>query len=86
MAEFVAGMHTARAPGEAFRYSSGDSNLLSAALKGMLGHKAYMSYPWDALFKPLGIHNATWEPMPMKPSSPRPTPTSPPATWRASAC
>lgn len=61
MAEFVAGMHTARAPGEAFRYSSGDSNLLSAALKGMLGHKAYMSYPWDALFKPLGIHNATWE-------------------------
>lgn len=61
MAEFTAGMDAASAPGRVFRYSSGDSNLLSAALKGMLGHKAYMSYPWDALFKPLGIHNATWE-------------------------
>ena len=61
MAEFVAGTESFSAPGQAFRYSSGDSNLLSAALKGMLGHKAYMSYPWDALFKPLGIHNATWE-------------------------
>ena len=61
MAEFAADTEAAVAPGQAFRYSSGDSNILSAALKGMLGHKAYMSYPWDALFKPLGIHNATWE-------------------------
>ena len=41
--------------------SPDDAEVLRAALKGMLGHKAYMSYPWDALFKPLGIHNATWE-------------------------
>ncbi|NWF10318.1 serine hydrolase [Pseudomonas salomonii] len=61
MAEFAAATEAAAGPGQAFRYSSGDSNILSAALKGMLGHKAYMSYPWDALFKPLGIHNATWE-------------------------
>ena len=61
MAEFAADTDSFSAPGKAFRYSSGDSNLLSAALKGMLGHKAYMSYPWDALFKPLGIHHATWE-------------------------
>lgn len=61
MAEFAANSDTFSAPGRAFRYSSGDSNLLSAALKGMLGHKAYMSYPWDALFTPLGIRNATWE-------------------------
>jgi CubicO group peptidase (beta-lactamase class C family) len=61
MAEFAANTESFSAPGQAFRYSSGDSNILSAALKGMLGHKAYMSYPWDALFKPLGIHNATWE-------------------------
>ena len=61
MAEFAAVTDAAHAPGQVFRYSSGDSNILSAALKGMLGHKAYMSYPWDALFKPLGIHNATWE-------------------------
>ncbi|MFP3496864.1 serine hydrolase [Pseudomonas sp. SIMBA_059] len=61
MADFAADTASVNPPGQAFRYSSGDSNILSAALKGMLGHKAYMSYPWDALFKPLGIHNATWE-------------------------
>ena len=61
MAEFAANTESFSAPGQVFRYSSGDSNILSAALKGMLGHKAYMSYPWDALFKPLGIRNATCE-------------------------
>ncbi|WLH19827.1 serine hydrolase domain-containing protein [Pseudomonas simiae] len=61
MADFAADTDAATAPGEVFRYSSGDTNILSATLKGMLGHKAYMSYPWDALFKPLGIRNATWE-------------------------
>ncbi len=61
MAEFAADTEAFAVPGQVFRYSSGDSNILSATLKGMLGHKAYMSYPWDALFKPLGIHNATWE-------------------------
>ncbi|MFC6301332.1 serine hydrolase [Pseudomonas sp. CCM 7893] len=61
MAEFAADTGTFSGPGQAFRYSSGDTNLLSAALKGMLGHKAYVDYPWIALFKPLGIRNATWE-------------------------
>ena len=61
MADFAADTEAATAPGQVFRYSSGDTNILSATLKGMLGHKAYMSYPWDALFKPLGIRNATWE-------------------------
>jgi len=61
MAEFAADTATSSAPGQAFRYSSGDSNILSATLKGMLGHKAYVDYPWTALFQPLGIHNATWE-------------------------
>ncbi|MGC6371611.1 serine hydrolase domain-containing protein [Pseudomonas sp. K2I15] len=61
MAEFTADTATSSAPGQAFHYSSGDSNLLSAALKGMLGHKAYVDYPWTALFQPLGIRNATWE-------------------------
>ncbi|NWC96523.1 MULTISPECIES: serine hydrolase [unclassified Pseudomonas] len=61
MAEFTADTATFGPPGQAFRYSSGDSNLLSATLKGMLGHKAYVDYPWTALFQPLGIRNATWE-------------------------
>ncbi|TFF09149.1 class C beta-lactamase-related serine hydrolase [Pseudomonas sp. BCA14] len=61
MADFAADTESVSAPGQVFRYSSGDTNILSAALKGMLGHKAYISYPWDVLFKPLGIRNATWE-------------------------
>ncbi|KZN18517.1 MULTISPECIES: serine hydrolase domain-containing protein [Pseudomonas] len=48
-------------PGQAFRYSSGDSNLLSAALKTIVGPARYPDYPWTALFEPLGIRSAVWE-------------------------
>ncbi|WP_421547899.1 serine hydrolase domain-containing protein [Pseudomonas sp. QD4] len=61
MAAFAAGHAAFSAPGQAFRYSSGDSNLLSAALKNMLGAPAYADYPWTALFDPLGIRQAVWE-------------------------
>lgn len=61
MAAFAAGHAADAAPGTRFRYSSGDSNVLSAALKGMLGPEAYADYPWRALFEPLGITTAAWE-------------------------
>lgn len=61
MAAFTAAHATAAAPGTRFRYSSGDSNVLSAALKGMVGAEAYADYPWSALFEPLGITSAVWE-------------------------
>jgi CubicO group peptidase (beta-lactamase class C family) len=61
MAGFTAGHEVASAPGTAYRYSSGDSTVLAAALKGMVGDKAYADYPWTALFGPLGIQSATWE-------------------------
>ena len=61
MPAFVASHQGEAAPGTRFRYSSGDSNVLSAALKGMLGTKAYADYPWTALFEPLGITSAVWE-------------------------
>jgi CubicO group peptidase (beta-lactamase class C family) len=48
-------------PGQAFRYSSGDSNVLGAALRGMVGSTDYADYPWRALFEPLGIGSAVWE-------------------------
>lgn len=61
MAAFTAA-HTADAvPGMRFRYSSGDSNVLAAALRGMVGEQAYADYPWTALFEPLGITSAVWE-------------------------
>ncbi|WP_433767197.1 serine hydrolase domain-containing protein [Pseudomonas putida] len=61
MAAFTAGHDSYAAPGQAFRYSSGDSNLLSAALKTIVGPQRYADYPWTALFEPLGIRHAVWE-------------------------
>ena len=61
MASFVARSPEAFAPGVHYSYSSGDSNLLSAALRGMVGAESYGDYPWTALFDPLGIQSAVWE-------------------------
>ncbi|MBV4459872.1 beta-lactamase family protein [Pseudomonas sp. COR58] len=61
MAAFAASHEAYAAPGKAFRYSSGDSNLLAAALKGIVGPQRYADYPWTALFEPLGIRRAVWE-------------------------
>ena len=61
MAAFTADHDTYAAPGQVFRYSSGDSNLLSAALKTIVGLDRYADYPWTALFEPLGIRSAVWE-------------------------
>ena len=61
MAAFTAAHSADAAPGARFRYSSGDSNVLAAALKNMVGAEAYADYPWTALFEPLGITSAVWE-------------------------
>ncbi|MEX3775954.1 serine hydrolase domain-containing protein [Pseudomonas sp. MYb118] len=61
MARFTAGHDAYAPPGQAFRYSSGDSNLLAAALKTIVGPARYADYPWTALFEPLGIRHAVWE-------------------------
>ena len=61
MAAFTAAHELDALPGTRFRYSSGDSNVLAASLKQMLGEPAYRDYPWTVLFEPLGITSATWE-------------------------
>ncbi|MGE8151395.1 serine hydrolase domain-containing protein [Pseudomonas vancouverensis] len=61
MAAFTANHQAYAPPGQAFRYSSGDSSLLSAALKDIVGASRYAEYPWTALFEPLGIRHAVWE-------------------------
>ena len=61
MAAFAATAEAGAAPGSRFSYSSGDSNILSAALRGIVGEQAYADYPWTALFEPLGIESAVWE-------------------------
>jgi CubicO group peptidase (beta-lactamase class C family) len=61
MAAFTADHDSYAPPGQACRYSSGDSNLLAAALKNIVGPQRYPDYPWTALFEPLGIRHAVWE-------------------------
>ncbi|MDT4840764.1 Beta-lactamase [compost metagenome] len=61
MAGFAAEHPLDAEPGKRFRYSSGDTNVLSAALRGMVGEQAYADYPWRALFESLGIRSAVWE-------------------------
>ena len=61
IAAFTADHDEYAQPGQAFRYSSGDTNLLSAALKTIVGPTRYPDYPWTALFEPLGIRHAVWE-------------------------
>ena len=61
MAAFTADRDAYAEPGRAFRYSSGDSNLLAAALKTIVGPQRYADYPWTTLFEPLGIRHAVWE-------------------------
>jgi CubicO group peptidase (beta-lactamase class C family) len=60
MAAYTASRPAAVPPGTRHVYSSGDSNVLSACLKSMVG-EAYANYPWTALFEPLGITSAVWE-------------------------
>lgn len=60
MAAYTAARAAAAKPGQRFLYSSGDSNVLAAALRGMVG-AGYADYPWQALFTPLGIESAVWE-------------------------
>ncbi|MDD0974479.1 serine hydrolase domain-containing protein [Pseudomonas fontis] len=61
MAAYTASHAAVAAPGERFLYSSGDSTVLAAALRGMVGSQHYDDWPWQALFDPLGIRTATWE-------------------------
>ncbi|MGY2236941.1 serine hydrolase domain-containing protein [Pseudomonas gingeri] len=61
MAGYTAGHGEYSPAGRAFRYSSGDSNVLAAALKQIVGAQRYPDFPWTALFDPLGIRGAVWE-------------------------
>ncbi|MBM7119380.1 serine hydrolase domain-containing protein [Archangium primigenium] len=60
MAVYTASRPAVVPPGTRHVYSSGDSNVLSASLKSMVG-EAYADYPWTAVFEPLGITSAVWE-------------------------
>jgi CubicO group peptidase (beta-lactamase class C family) len=49
-------------PGDHFYYSSGDTNLLMAALRSVApSQQAYDAVPFERFFEPLGISDATFE-------------------------
>ncbi len=61
MAAFVAGHELAYEPGTVYRYSSGDSVLLSAVLEAALPAALRISHPWEFLFDPIGMDSAIFE-------------------------
>ena len=49
-------------PGEDFRYSSGNTNLLSRIIRQKLGDSIYHSFPYTQLFYKLGMYQTVIEP------------------------
>jgi len=61
MARFVATQPLARAPGSAWQYSSGDTNVLSAAIGAPLTERFGERFPWTTLFDVIGMTSVTFE-------------------------
>jgi len=62
MATFISERSVTQSPGRIFHYSSGETNLLLGALKkAVANEQVYNEFPWEELFTPLGIKEATWE-------------------------
>jgi CubicO group peptidase (beta-lactamase class C family) len=61
MARFAAGHPLAQPPGSSWAYASGDSVLLMAALRDVVGEERYADWPWTALFDVIGMASATFE-------------------------
>lgn len=62
VARFVLDRHDLEAkPGTRWRYSSGDSNLLAAALQSAYGVDYFAKVPKQRIFAKLGIKSALWE-------------------------
>jgi CubicO group peptidase (beta-lactamase class C family) len=64
MAEYVASRPLRGAegePGKYYYYSSGDANLATEIVRRAMPAALYATFPWDALFNPLGIPDAVFE-------------------------
>ena len=61
MASFVAGHPLRDPPGSTFMYSSGDTNVVSAAAGAALTPMYGEHFPWTVLFEPIGMSSAVWE-------------------------
>ncbi len=61
MGAYIASLPMRAEPGTLVYYSSGDTNILSLALKNVYGEEKYANLPWEDIFLPLGIENVTFE-------------------------
>jgi CubicO group peptidase (beta-lactamase class C family) len=61
-AAYAASRPLASAPGTAWVYSSGTTNILSAVARRVVGDESYFDWPRRALFDPLGMESAVMEP------------------------
>jgi CubicO group peptidase (beta-lactamase class C family) len=61
MSRFVLRQDRSDAPGQAYRYSTGDSTLLAAVVDTAMRPRFGDDYPWTVLFDPLGLRGMTIE-------------------------
>ena len=61
-AAFAANKPLTSAPGTAWQYSSGTTNIISRILRHTVGERVYHAFPRHALFDPLGMGSAVIEP------------------------
>jgi CubicO group peptidase (beta-lactamase class C family) len=61
MPAWIAARSSLFQPDVKFNYSSGDSALLVAAMRGAAGESRHSSYAWDNLFTPLGMKSVSIE-------------------------
>lgn len=62
MAAFTANLSLDRKPGTKFRYSSGNSNILSRIIRQTVGESNYPAFPYTELFYKAGMYNTVLEP------------------------
>lgn len=61
MARFTAAHPLRDAPGTTWNYSTGETTLLAAVVQKALEPRLGKDFPWELLFDPIGMSNATWE-------------------------
>lgn len=61
-AAFTAAHPLKNKPGTDFRYSSGNTNILSRIIRQTTGETNYHAYPYQALFHKIGMYNTVLEP------------------------
>ncbi|MBW8683312.1 serine hydrolase domain-containing protein [Chitinophaga rhizophila] len=49
-------------PGTRFRYTSGNTNIVSQIIRNVVGEQDYHAFPYKALFYKLGMYHSLWEP------------------------